>query len=193
MSIGVSKVKLLPKHWRLCSQQPRGNSLGIHLVKPFHTVYLFFSISYSYPSRRPIASINTPVLISKRRLLIVEIQNLFVQLYANKPLRVISTPLLLWFSSRDYKSGGFIAPNWCSYSLQGTPWLIVSCVGWFFESVVGRILDLGCRLKTVVSFEFYLLGCTSYRCLQQAILASLKLVIWYSSNVVKVGTPWHIT
>jgi len=47
--------------------------------------------------------------------------------------------------------------------------LIVGCVGWFFESVVGRILDSGCRLKTVVGFEFYLPGCTSYRCLQQVI------------------------
>jgi hypothetical protein len=186
-------VELLPKHWRLRSQQPRGNSPGIHFVKPFDTVYLFFSISYLYPYRRPIYSINTPVLVSKWRLLIIEIQNPFVQLYANKPLRVIFTPLLLWFSSRDYRSGGFIAPNWCSYSLQGTPWLIVSCVGWFFEIVVGRILDSGYRLKTVVGFEFYLLGCMSYRCLQQAILASLKLVIWCSSNVVKVGTSWHIT
>jgi hypothetical protein len=55
--------------------------------------------------------------------------------------------------------------------------LIVGCVGWFFESVVGRILDSGCRLKTVVGFEFYLSGCTSYRYLQQVILASSKLVI----------------
>jgi hypothetical protein len=29
----------------------------------------------------------------------------------------------------------------------------------------------------VVDFEFYLSGCTSYRCLQQVILASLKLII----------------
>jgi hypothetical protein len=29
----------------------------------------------------------------------------------------------------------------------------------------------------VVGFKFYLSGCTSYRCLQQVILASLKLVI----------------
>ena len=35
--------------------------------------------------------------------------------------------------------------------------------------MVGRILDSGCRLKTVVGFEFYLPGCTSYRCLQQVI------------------------
>jgi hypothetical protein len=47
--------------------------------------------------------------------------------------------------------------------------LIVGCVGWFFESVVGRILDSGCWLKTVVGFECYLSGCTSYRCLQQVI------------------------
>jgi hypothetical protein len=35
--------------------------------------------------------------------------------------------------------------------------------------VVGRILDSGCRLKTVVGFECYLPGCTSYHCLQQVI------------------------
>jgi hypothetical protein len=35
--------------------------------------------------------------------------------------------------------------------------------------VVGQILDSGCQLKTVVGFECYLPGCTSYRCLQQVI------------------------
>jgi hypothetical protein len=63
------------------------------------------------------------------------------------------------------------------YSFSG-PGGYLSPTGWFFESVVGRILDSGCRLKTVVGFEFYLSGCTSYRCLQHVILASLKLVIW---------------
>jgi hypothetical protein len=58
-----------------------------------------------------------------------------------------------------------------------SPLLIVGCVGWFFESVVGRILDSGYRLKMVVGFEFYLSCCTSYRSLQQVILASSKLVI----------------
>jgi hypothetical protein len=38
---------------------------------------------------------------------------------------------------------------------------ILGCVGWFFESVVRWIIDLGCRLKTVVGLEFYSLGCTS--------------------------------
>jgi hypothetical protein len=58
-----------------------------------------------------------------------------------------------------------------------SPRLIVGCVDWFFESVVGQILDSGCWLKMVVGFEFYLSGCTSYHCLQQVILASSKLVI----------------
>jgi hypothetical protein len=43
--------------------------------------------------------------------------------------------------------------------------------------VVRQILDSGCRLKTVVGFEFYLSGCTSYHWLQQVILAFLKLVV----------------
>jgi hypothetical protein len=91
---------------------------------------------------------------------------------------VISTPLLLWIPSRDCRSGGFIRSQVVLLLPSRSPRLIVGCVGWFFESVVGRILDSGCRLKTVVGFEFYLSGCTSYRCLQQVILASLKLVIW---------------
>jgi hypothetical protein len=55
--------------------------------------------------------------------------------------------------------------------------LIPSCVGWFFESVVGRILDSGCQLKTVVGFKFYLPGRTCYRYLQQFILVVIQLVI----------------
>jgi hypothetical protein len=49
--------------------------------------------------------------------------------------------------------------------------LILGCVGCFFESVVRRLLNSGCRLKTVVGFEFYSSGCTSYPyCLQVVIL-----------------------
>jgi hypothetical protein len=40
--------------------------------------------------------------------------------------------------------------------------LIPGCVGWFFESVVERILNSGCQLKIVVGFKFYSSGCTSY-------------------------------
>jgi hypothetical protein len=35
--------------------------------------------------------------------------------------------------------------------------------------VVGRIINSDCWLKTVVGFECYLPGCTSYHCLQQVI------------------------
>ena len=58
--------------------------------------------------------------------------------------------------------------------------------------MVGRILDSGCRLKTVVGFEFYLSGCTSYRRLQQVILASLKLVIWRLILRCEDRTSWCI-
>jgi hypothetical protein len=57
----------------------------------------------------------------------------------------------------------------------------------------GRILDSGCRLKTMVGFEFYLSGYTSYRCLQQVIMASLKLVIWRSILRRKDRASWRIT
>ena len=36
------------------------------------------------------------------------------------------------------------------------------CVGWFFESVIGRILGSGCRIEMVVGSLFVSSGCTSY-------------------------------
>jgi hypothetical protein len=51
-----------------------------------------------------------------------------------------------------------LAQTRCSWSIDP------SCVGWFFESVVGRILNSSYLLK---GFEFYSSGCTSYpSCLQ---------------------------
>jgi hypothetical protein len=50
--------------------------------------------------------------------------------------------------------------------------LIPCCLDWFFESVVGRILDSGCWLNMVVGFEFYSPCCTSYLgCLQLVTMA----------------------
>jgi hypothetical protein len=67
--------------------------------------------------------------------------------------------------------------------------LIPGCVGWFFESVVRRILDSSCRLKAVVGFKFYSLGCTSYPgCLQLVILfISLRQTQSISNLLVKNG------
>jgi hypothetical protein len=36
------------------------------------------------------------------------------------------------------------------------------CIGWFFESVIGRILDSGYRIETVVGFLCVSSGCTTY-------------------------------
>jgi hypothetical protein len=105
---------------------------------------------------------------------------------------VISTLLLLWIPSRDCRSGGFIHSQAVLLLPSRSPRLIVGCVGWFFESVVGRILDSSCRLKTVVGFEFYLSGCTSYHCLQQVILVSSKLVIWKLILRREDRASWHI-
>jgi hypothetical protein len=102
-------------------------------------------------------------------------------------------PFALVISLRDYRSDHVIVSQ-----LVLLVYLIAGCVGWFFESVVGRILDSGCRFKMVVGFEFYLPGCTSYRCLQQFILAVLHVVIligiicredqdWVSSDHVVHG------
>ena len=88
--------------------------------KLVHIAYPFFSFSCLYLSRRVVPSINIHVLLSKRRLLIIEIQNPpFVQLCANKYWEW-SLPLC----SCDFLRGitaaaGSSAPNWCSYSLWG--------------------------------------------------------------------------
>jgi hypothetical protein len=113
---------------------------------------------------RVVPNINIPMLLSKWRLLIIKTRTPLFSCVLTK-LRERSLPLC----SCDFLRGiteaaASSAPNWCSYSLRGLPWLIVCYVGWFFESVVGWILDSSCRLKTVVGFEFYLSGCTSYRC-----------------------------
>jgi hypothetical protein len=81
-------------------------------------------------------------------------------------------PIALVISLRDYRSGRIIGSQ-----LVLLVHLIPGCVGWFFESVVGRILDSGCQFKIVFDFEFYLPGCSSYRCLPQFILVVLQLVI----------------
>ena len=99
--------------------------------KLVHIDYPFFSFSCLYLPRRAVPSIKIHVLLSKGRLLIIKIQNPFVQLCANKPLRVISTPLLLWFPSRDYTSGGFIRSQLVLLLPLRFPRLIVGCVGWF--------------------------------------------------------------
>jgi hypothetical protein len=137
--------------------------------RPFHIVRLIFFISCFYLSRRVVPCINIPLLHSIHRLLIMEYKPPFVQLCANKYWER-SLPLCSCdFLCGIYRSGGFIRSQLVLLLPSRFPRLIVGCVGWFFESVVGRILDSGCRLKTVVGFEFYLPGCTSYRCLQQVI------------------------
>jgi hypothetical protein len=61
--------------------------------------------------------------------------------------------------------------------------LIPGCVGWFFESVVGWILDSGCLLKMVVGFKFNSSGCTSY----PGYLHLVTMAIF--SHIMKIGTP----
>jgi hypothetical protein len=61
--------------------------------------------------------------------------------------------------------------------------LIPGCVGWFFESVVGWILDSGCLLKMVVGFKFNSSGCTSC----PGYLHQVTMAIF--SHIMKIGTP----
>jgi len=48
------------------------------------------------------------------------------------------------------------------------------CVGWFFESVIGRILASGCRIETVVGSLCVSSGCTSYPAAQLVTLAEIS-------------------
>ena len=76
--------------------------------KPVHIACLFISFSCLYLSRRAVPSINIHVLLSKERLLIIEIQNPFIQLCANKYWEW-SLPLCSCdFLHGIYRSGGFI-------------------------------------------------------------------------------------
>ena len=90
-------------------------------------------------------------------------------------------PFALVFSFAEItEAAASSAPNPCSWSSSS------GCVGWFFESVVGRILGSGCRIETVVGSLCVSSGCTSYpRCLQQVIGWSSAS---YPSYVVKIGT-----
>ena len=104
--------------------------------KLVHIAYPFFSFSCLYLSRRAIPSINIHVLLSKGRLLIIKIQNplLFSCVLTNIESDLYPFALVISFAGFTEMAASS-APNWCSYSLQGLPWLIVGCVGWFFESV----------------------------------------------------------
>jgi hypothetical protein len=180
-------MELVPKHWGL-RRSPTATREQLQSVEAFSHFVFSFSVTCFHLSRRTATCINTPLLRSKWKTLIIEIQNPLLSCVLANPWEK-SLPLALVISfagiqKRQLHPLPIGAP---------TPFEISSidcklCC-WFLESVVGRVLDSGCRLKTVVGFEFYLPGCTSYRCLQQVILASLKLVIRWSSYVVKIGTP----
>ena len=67
-------------------QQPRKITSGIQFEEAFSytLLCLFISISCLPPATRDVPSINMSLLHSKWRLLIIEMQNPFVQLCANK-------------------------------------------------------------------------------------------------------------
>uniref|UniRef100_K3ZDI0 Uncharacterized protein n=1 Tax=Setaria italica TaxID=4555 RepID=K3ZDI0_SETIT len=51
---------------------------------------------------------------------------------------------------------GYIRKTLSRYTAEA-PTSHASCVGWFFESVIGRILDSGCRIETVLVILFKIL------------------------------------
>ena len=94
-----------------CSRnwQPCEDSWKYISWKLVHIDYPVFSFSCLYLSRRVVPSINIHVLLSKRRLLIIEIQNPpFVQLCANKYWEWSLSLCSCDFLREIYRSGGFI-------------------------------------------------------------------------------------
>ena len=90
-------------------QQPRGNYSETHFVEACsHSLPFLFLFVFNL-SRRAVPSINIHILLSKRGLLIIKIQNPpFVQLCANKYWEW-SLPLCSCdFLCGIYRSGGFI-------------------------------------------------------------------------------------
>jgi hypothetical protein len=155
-------------------QQPHGNSPGIHFVEPLsHSLSYLFFISCFHLSRRVVPNINTPLLQKYSQTF--DNRNVEPFLFScvlTNIERVISIPLLLRFPSRDYRSGDFIRSQLVLLLPLRFPRLIVGCVGWFLESVVRRILNSGCRLKTVVGFEFYLI------CQVALVIATCSKLSW---------------
>ena len=101
-------------------QWPRGNNSELISWRPFRIVYIIFFFPCLHLSRRAVPSINTPLLHSILRLLIIEIQKppLFSCVLTNLESDLYPFALVISFA-------GFIeavassAPNWCSYSLRG--------------------------------------------------------------------------
>ena len=105
--------------------------------KLVHIAYPFFSFSCLYLSRRVVPSINIHVLLSQRRLLIIEIQNplLFSCVLTNIESDLYPFALVISFVGFT-EAVASSAPNWCSYSLWGLPWLIGFLRVWLGESSI---------------------------------------------------------
>jgi hypothetical protein len=110
--------------WSYCQNRwlrrsPTATREQLQSVEAFSHFILSFSASCFHLSRRATTFINTPLLHSKWKTLIIEIQNpLFICVLANpweKSLPLFSCDLL----RRNTTAAASTAPNWCSYSLRG--------------------------------------------------------------------------
>ena len=105
--------------------------------KSVHIACLFISFSCLYLSRRAVPSINIHVLLSKRRLLIIEIHNPLLFSYVLTNIESDLYPFALVISFTGFtEAAASSAPNWCSYSLWGLPWLIGFLRVWLGESSI---------------------------------------------------------
>ena len=84
-------------------------------------------------------------------------------------------PFALVISLGITEAATSLASNLCScYPIHAPATSCAGCVGWFFESVIGRILGSGCRIETVVGSLCVSSGCTSYPAAQLVTLAKIS-------------------
>jgi len=113
------------------------------------------SKSHSHPTRRVVSCISTSCISENNQDFDNEIEPLlFSCVLTNSESDLYPFALVdpLGLQKRPLHRHPIRAPATSS----------AGCVGWFFESVIGRILGSGCRIEMVVGSLCVSSGCTSY-------------------------------
>ena len=113
------------------------------------------SKSHSHPTRRVVPCISTPCISENNQDFDNEIEPLLfscVLTNSESDLYPFALVISLGITEAAASSAPIRAP---ATSCAG-------CIGWFFESVIGRILGSGCCIETVVGSLCVSSGCTSY-------------------------------
>ena len=110
---------------------------------------------HSHPTRRVVTCINT--------ICISEIKQDF-----DNEIEPLLFSYVLTNSERDLYPFALVDPLGLQkrplhrHLIRAPSTLCAGCIGCFFESVIGRILGLGCHIETVVGSLCVSSGCTSY-------------------------------